>query len=110
MRCCIGNVNRLNYKGVFHLLKIRIQPSPELAEGKGGYGFDKLSLLALKAFETHPNYNHYSRTLAGIISLIDLVSATVAAKRPQESMAALQRIDDIFVKMIYYGEYNKCLN
>ncbi len=40
--------------GVFHLLKN--QPSPELVEGRGGYGFDKLSLrlFVLKADETHP--------------------------------------------------------
>ncbi len=41
--------------GVFHLLKN--QPLPELVEGRGGYGFDKLSLrlFVLKAGETHPN-------------------------------------------------------
>jgi hypothetical protein len=30
--------------GVFHSLKIEDKPSPEPVEGRGGYGFDKLSL------------------------------------------------------------------
>ena len=38
----------------------------------------------------------HSRSLTGIISLIDLLSAAIAAKRPQESMAALQKIDKLY--------------
>jgi hypothetical protein len=41
--------------GVFHSLKNGDKPSPELVEGRGGYGFDRLSLrLVLKVNETHP--------------------------------------------------------
>lgn len=38
----------------------------------------------------------HSRSLAGIMSLIDLFSAAIAAQRPQESMAALQRLDHLY--------------
>ncbi len=38
----------------------------------------------------------HSRSLAGILSLIDLISAAIVAERPQESMAALQRIDTLY--------------
>ncbi len=53
MNCLFNYQTKLFDLGVFHLLKN--QPSPEIVEGKGGYGFDKLNLLALKPFETHPN-------------------------------------------------------
>ncbi|GIK37309.1 MAG: transcriptional regulator [Chloroflexota bacterium] len=38
----------------------------------------------------------HSRSLAGIFSLIDLLSAAIATQRPQESLAALQRIDALY--------------
>jgi DNA-binding MurR/RpiR family transcriptional regulator len=38
----------------------------------------------------------HSRSLTGIVSLIDLISATLAAERPQASMAALKRIDALY--------------
>jgi DNA-binding MurR/RpiR family transcriptional regulator len=38
----------------------------------------------------------HSRSLAGILSLIDLISAAIVAERPRESMDALQRIDAFY--------------
>ncbi len=38
----------------------------------------------------------HSRSLTGIISLIDLINATIVSKRPKQSMHALQRIDDLY--------------
>jgi DNA-binding MurR/RpiR family transcriptional regulator len=38
----------------------------------------------------------HSRSLAGIFSLIDLLGAVIATQRPQESLAALQRIDALY--------------
>jgi DNA-binding MurR/RpiR family transcriptional regulator len=38
----------------------------------------------------------HSRTLSGIFSIIELLGATIAAGRPQESMAALQHIDRLY--------------
>jgi DNA-binding MurR/RpiR family transcriptional regulator len=38
----------------------------------------------------------HSRSLSGILSIIDLLGAAIAASRPQESMAALQRIDQLY--------------
>lgn len=38
----------------------------------------------------------HSRSLAGIFSLIDLFSAAIATQRPQESLAALKRIDALY--------------
>lgn len=38
----------------------------------------------------------HSRSLTGIVSLIDLISATLAAERPQASMEALKRIDVLY--------------
>ncbi|GAB4456266.1 MAG: MurR/RpiR family transcriptional regulator [Anaerolineae bacterium] len=38
----------------------------------------------------------HSRSLVGIFSLIDLLSAAIAIKRPQESLAALKRIDMLY--------------
>jgi DNA-binding MurR/RpiR family transcriptional regulator len=38
----------------------------------------------------------HSRSLTGLISLIDLINATIVSKRPRESMQALQRIDDLY--------------
>ncbi len=41
----------------------------------------------------------HSRSLAGIFSIIDLLSAAIAAERPQESMDAVQRIDTLYRKL-----------
>jgi DNA-binding MurR/RpiR family transcriptional regulator len=38
----------------------------------------------------------HSRSLTGILSLVDLLGAAIVAKRPQESMQALQRIDNLY--------------
>jgi DNA-binding MurR/RpiR family transcriptional regulator len=38
----------------------------------------------------------HSRSLAGIFSLINLLGAAIALQRPQESLAALQRIDALY--------------
>ncbi len=38
----------------------------------------------------------HSRSLTGILSLIDLISASIAARRPQESMEALKKIDTLY--------------
>ena len=38
----------------------------------------------------------HSRSLAGIVSLIDLLSAAVATQRIEESMKALQQVDNIY--------------
>lgn len=38
----------------------------------------------------------HSRSLIGMLSLIDLISDTIALRRPQESMTALQRIDQLY--------------
>lgn len=38
----------------------------------------------------------HSRSLTGIISLIDLINATIISQRPEESMIALQHIDDSY--------------
>ncbi len=38
----------------------------------------------------------HSRSLTGLISLIDLINATIISRRPQESMRALKRIDDLY--------------
>lgn len=38
----------------------------------------------------------HSRSLAGILSLINLISTAIVAERPQESMDALQRIDAFY--------------
>lgn len=38
----------------------------------------------------------HSRSLAGIISLVDLLSASIVAERPQESMAALRKVDRLY--------------
>lgn len=38
----------------------------------------------------------HSRSLTGIISLIELISATLVSTRPSESMAALQRLDALY--------------
>jgi DNA-binding MurR/RpiR family transcriptional regulator len=40
----------------------------------------------------------HSRSLAGLVSLIDLLGAAIAATRPQQSMAALNRIDTLYRK------------
>ena len=38
----------------------------------------------------------HSRSLTGILSVIDLISAAIAARRPQESMEALKQIDTLY--------------
>jgi DNA-binding MurR/RpiR family transcriptional regulator len=38
----------------------------------------------------------HSRSLSGILSLIDLISAAIVAERPQESMESLRRIDTFY--------------
>lgn len=38
----------------------------------------------------------HSRSLAGILSLIELISATLAAERPEKSVEALKRIDRLY--------------
>jgi len=38
----------------------------------------------------------HSRSLAGIVSLIDFLSTAVAAQRIEESMKALQQVDNIY--------------
>ncbi len=38
----------------------------------------------------------HSRSITGIMSLIDLFSAAIGAKRPKESIKALQRVDNVY--------------
>ena len=38
----------------------------------------------------------HSRSLSGILALIDLFGAAIAAERPEESMQALQRVDNLY--------------
>jgi DNA-binding MurR/RpiR family transcriptional regulator len=38
----------------------------------------------------------HNRSLIGILAVIDLLAAALAAERPAESMAALQRIDALY--------------
>jgi DNA-binding MurR/RpiR family transcriptional regulator len=45
----------------------------------------------------------HSRSLSGILSLIDLISAAIVAERPQESMESLQRLD------VFYQEFDMLL-
>jgi DNA-binding MurR/RpiR family transcriptional regulator len=40
----------------------------------------------------------HSRSLSGILSLIDLFSAAIVVERPQESLEALQRIDTFYLE------------
>ena len=40
----------------------------------------------------------HSRSLSGILSLIDLFSAAIVVERPQESLAALQQIDTFYLE------------
>lgn len=40
----------------------------------------------------------HSRSIAGLVSLVDLIGAAIAAARPKESMAAISRIDDLYRK------------
>ena len=40
----------------------------------------------------------HSRSLAGLLSIVDLLGAAIAAKRPQESIAAVERLDGLFRK------------
>ena len=47
----------------------------------------------------------HSRSLTGLISLIDLINAHIVAKRPQQSMEALRRIDDLYHQQGNLVEY-----
>ena len=48
----------------------------------------------------------HSRSLSGILSLIDLFSAAIVVERPQESLAALQRIDTFYLENeMLLGDY-----
>jgi DNA-binding MurR/RpiR family transcriptional regulator len=38
----------------------------------------------------------HSRSLSGILALIELIGVTIAIQRPQESMEALQRVDELY--------------
>lgn len=38
----------------------------------------------------------HSRSLAGLVSLVDVLGAAIAAARPQESMDAIKRIDELY--------------
>lgn len=40
----------------------------------------------------------HSRSLAGLVSLVDLLGAAIAAARPQQSMAAIERLDRLYRK------------
>jgi DNA-binding MurR/RpiR family transcriptional regulator len=40
----------------------------------------------------------HSRSLTGIMSLIDLINATIISRRPRESMQALKRIEDSYIQ------------
>jgi DNA-binding MurR/RpiR family transcriptional regulator len=46
----------------------------------------------------------HSRSLSGVLSLIDLISAAIVVERPQESMESLQRID------AFYQEFDMLLS
>ena len=54
--------------------------------------------LAHVVFVAETNGVAHSRSLAGLVSLVDLLSAAIAAARPQESMAAIERIDRLYRK------------
>lgn len=40
----------------------------------------------------------HSRSLSGIVALIDLIAATIADRRPEASMAAIERIEQLYLK------------
>ena len=48
----------------------------------------------------------HNRSLTGLFSLIDLINATIISRRPQESMQALKRIDDLYYQQGDLAEEN----
>jgi len=40
----------------------------------------------------------HSRSLGGIVALIDLIAATIADRRPEAGMAAIERIEELYLK------------
>jgi DNA-binding MurR/RpiR family transcriptional regulator len=40
----------------------------------------------------------HSRSLSGIVALVDLIAATIADRRPEASMAAIERIEELYQK------------
>jgi DNA-binding MurR/RpiR family transcriptional regulator len=55
-----------------------------------------VATLADHVFITDIEGALHSRSLSGVLSLIDLISAAIVAERPQESLEALQRIDTFY--------------
>ena len=55
-----------------------------------------VATLADHVFITDIEGALHSRSLSGVLSLIDLISAAIVAERPQESLEALQRIDAFY--------------
>jgi DNA-binding MurR/RpiR family transcriptional regulator len=57
-----------------------------------------VATLADHVFITDIEGAVHSRSLSGILSLIDLISAAIVVERPQESLEALQRIDTFYLE------------
>lgn len=57
-----------------------------------------VATLADHVFLTDIEGAVHSRSLSGILSLIDLFSAAIVVERPQESLEALQRIDTFYLE------------
>jgi len=57
-----------------------------------------VATLADHVFITDIEGAVHSRSLSGILSLIDLFSAAIVVERPQESLEALQRIDRLYLE------------
>jgi DNA-binding MurR/RpiR family transcriptional regulator len=57
-----------------------------------------VATLADHVFITGSEGAVHSRSLSGILSLIDLFSAAIVVERPQESLEALQRIDTFYLE------------
>ena len=57
-----------------------------------------VATLADHVFITDIEGAVHSRSLSGVLSLIDLISAAIVAERPQESLEALQRIDTFYLE------------
>ena len=57
-----------------------------------------VATLADHVFITDIEGAVHSRSLSGILSLIDLFSAAIVVERPQESLEALQRIDTFYLE------------
>jgi DNA-binding MurR/RpiR family transcriptional regulator len=57
-----------------------------------------VATLADHVFLTDSEGALHSRSLSGILSLIDLFSAAIVVERPQESLEALQRIDTFYLE------------